>query len=88
MASAAGFVVLFATLMAFASPRQAGVDFTLFQCASAGIAMLGGSLGGLIAGTSGYAACFGIAATCFALAVFAVPALARRALRAMDLADG
>lgn len=88
MSSAAGFVVLFATLMAFASLRQAGVDFTLFQCASAGIAMVGGSLGGLIAGASGYAVCFGIAAFCFVLAVVAVPALVGRALRAVDLADG
>lgn len=58
---AAGFVVSYARLMAFASPSQPGVDFTLFQCASAIAAALCGMGGGLLASRVGYAPVFGIA---------------------------
>jgi MFS transporter, putative signal transducer len=68
---AAGFVVSYARLMALASPAQPGVDFTLFQCASAIAAALCGMTGTLLASQAGYAATFASAA---ALAV-AVPPL-------------
>lgn len=71
---AAGFVVSYSRLMAFASPSQPGVDFTLFQCASAVAAALCGMSGGLIAANAGYATTFILA---FVLAALA-PALLLR----------
>lgn len=65
---AAGFVVSYSRLMAFASPSQPGVDFTLFQCASAVAASLCGMAGGLIAANSGYATTFILALVLSALA--------------------
>jgi MFS transporter (putative signal transducer) len=58
---AAGFVVSYARLMAFASPSQPGVDFTLFQCASAVAAALCGMGGAMLASCFGYGPVFGIA---------------------------
>ena len=51
-------VCLYATLMSLSSPLQAGVDFTLFQCTDAAIAILAGVIGGVVAQHFGYAACF------------------------------
>jgi len=61
-AMAAGFVAIYSIFMGLSSPRQAGVDFTLFQCADAFIAMTGGVLGGWLAESAGYTLCFGVAA--------------------------
>ncbi len=69
---AAGFVVSYARLMALASPAQPGVDFTLFQCASAIAAAICGMTGALLASRAGYAATF---ATATALAVAVPPSL-------------
>ena len=44
--------------MALSSPLQAGVDFTLFQCTDAAIAILAGVVGGVVAQRFGYTACF------------------------------
>lgn len=55
---ACALVCLYATLMTLSSPLQAGVDFTLFQCTDAAIAILAGVVGGVIAQHFGYAACF------------------------------
>ena len=74
---AAGFVAIYAVLMAWASPQQAGVDFTLFQCADALVATLAGVAGGFVAQQWGYSACFGLAALAASLAV----AVALRLLR-------
>lgn len=71
---AAGFVVSYSRLMAFASPSQPGVDFTLFQCASAVAAALCGMTGGIIAANAGYETAF-ILALVFAAAA---PALLLR----------
>ncbi|STV90056.1 signal transducer [Klebsiella michiganensis] len=46
---ACALVCLYATLMALSSPLQAGVDFTLFQCTDAAIAILAGVVGGVVA---------------------------------------
>jgi MFS transporter (putative signal transducer) len=35
--------------MSLSSPLQAGVDFTLFQCTDAAIAILAGVVGGIVA---------------------------------------
>jgi MFS transporter, putative signal transducer len=59
---AAGFVTSYARLMALASPAQPGVDFTLFQCASAIAAAICGMTGALLASKAGYAATFASAA--------------------------
>ena len=56
------WVALYSVLMDIASPRQAGVDFTLFQSADALLAAASGVAGGWLAGRWGYGACFGIAA--------------------------
>lgn len=53
-AMAVGFVAIYALLMGASSLRQAGVDFTLFQCADAAVATLGGMSGGLLASRLGY----------------------------------
>lgn len=59
--------VHFASLRAGLSLRHAdvafiafagGVDFTLFQCTDAAIAILAGVIGGVVAQHFGYAACF------------------------------
>ncbi|MGO1501574.1 MAG: MFS transporter [Marinobacter sp.] len=60
-AMAAGFVVIYSALMQLTSPAQPGVDFTLFQCADAAIAMTGGVAGGFLAQHFGYLVCFGLA---------------------------
>lgn len=57
---AAGFVVIYSALMQLTSPSQSGVDFTLFQCSDALIAMIGGVLGGVLAQHFGYPVCFGV----------------------------
>lgn len=66
---AAGFVTSYARLMALTSPSQPGIDFTLFQCASAIAATLCGISAGMIAARTGYEALFGLAA----LMAFATP---------------
>ncbi|XDF37334.1 MFS transporter [Paracidovorax avenae] len=67
-AMACAFVAIYSLLMGWASPRQAGVDFTLFQCADALIAASAGMAGGLMAHRWGYGACFAVATALSALA--------------------
>ncbi|MPZ54966.1 MAG: MFS transporter [Rhizobiales bacterium] len=74
-----GFVSLYSLLMGFSSPRQAGVDFTLFQCADAFVAGLAGLASGIIAHRLGYPVCFGLAATFGLAACLAMPRLIRSA---------
>jgi MFS transporter (putative signal transducer) len=75
---AAGFVSLYTAAMGWSSLRQAGVDFTLFQCADAATAGLAGLAGGLLAQHLGYAACFGLAAGLSAVGIVCLPTLLRR----------
>lgn len=77
VAMAFGFVSLYSLLMGYSSQKQAGVDFTLFQCADALIAALAGSAGGFIAQRFGYPVCFGIAVGLGIAACLAMPALVR-----------
>ncbi|SMO90350.1 MFS transporter [Paracoccus laeviglucosivorans] len=67
---AVGFVALYARFMAWSDPAQAGVDFTIFQCADALISMAFGVLAGQIISWLGYPAQFGLSlalsALCFA----------------------
>ena len=59
-----GFVELYARFMQWSDPRQAGVDFTLFQCMDAGVGMVLGFIGGQIAGHFGYHGLFASALAC------------------------
>lgn len=73
-----GFVAIYSQLMDFSSLRQAGVDFTLFQCVDAAIAAVGGFGAGMVAQRFGYAATFGVAAGLSIFALIVVSALLAR----------
>ena len=75
---AVGFVALYSYLMDRASPLQAGVDFTLFQCADAMTAALAGAAAGMVAHCLGYGAGIGAAVALALAAAAALPAVARR----------
>ncbi len=68
-----GFVALYAQFMRWSDPKQAGVDFTLFQCMDALVSMAGGVLAGYAAEYLGYGAFFAGAG---AVALAAIPAIA------------
>jgi len=68
-----GFVALYAQFMRWSDPRQAGVDFTLFQCMDALVSMVGGLAAGQFAHAFGYGPLFAVAA---AVALLAIPAIA------------
>jgi MFS transporter (putative signal transducer) len=70
---ALGFVALYAQFMRWSDPRQAGVDFTLFQCMDALVSMAGGVVAGYAAEHFGYGAFFAGAGV---VALLAVPAIA------------
>jgi len=72
-AAAVGFVSLYAYLMDYASPLQAGVDFTLFQCADAATAAAGGLAAGVVAQHYGYGISFGLAAALALAACALIP---------------
>lgn len=73
-----GFVALYAELMGRASLDQAGVDFTLFQCADGLVSLIGWQLVGVFGDRLGFAWCFGIAAAIGVVATAALPAVMRR----------
>ncbi|MEM8970855.1 MAG: MFS transporter [Pseudomonadota bacterium] len=66
---AMAFVTIYSLLMRGCSLKQAGVDFTIFQAADAGVAALGGMLGGQLAASMGYVNVFALATLTTALAV-------------------
>jgi MFS transporter (putative signal transducer) len=70
---ALGFVALYAQFMRWSDERQAGVDFTLFQCMDALVSMAGGILAGYVAEYFGYGVFFAGAGV---IALVAVPAIA------------
>lgn len=69
-----GFVALYTQFMLWSDPRQAGVDFTLFQCLDATISMGLGLLAGLVAEHFGYAVFYTGAVL---LALLVIPAVHR-----------
>ncbi|MER9600513.1 MFS transporter, partial [Mesorhizobium sp. M0244] len=69
---ALGFVALYAQFMRWSDPRQAGVDFTLFQCMDALVSMAGGIAAGYAAQYFGYGAFFAGAGL---VALLAAPAI-------------
>lgn len=76
---AAGFVALYARLMGYAAPAQAGVDFTLFQCMDGVLSLLGWQFVMNFGERLGYAWCFGAAAIVTMATLIALPAVLRRA---------
>lgn len=74
----AAFVVLYTAMMGWSSLKQAGVDFTLFQCADAAIAAIAGLGGGVLAQALGYRATFALAAACALVAALLLPMLLRK----------
>ncbi|NTF34507.1 MFS transporter [Rhizobium skierniewicense] len=73
-----GFVALYASFMGWCDPKQAGVDFTLFQCMDGIVSMAGGVGAGAIAERFGYHTSFLVAAGISALAAPAILLLSRR----------
>lgn len=73
-----GFVALYAQFMRWSDPRQAGVDFTLFQCMDALVSIAGGMIAGQVAHLFGYGPFFAFAAM---LPLAAIPLVARLADR-------
>jgi Arabinose efflux permease len=73
-----GFVALYAQFMRWSDPRQAGVDFTLFQCMDALVSLGGGVVAGQVANAFGFGVLFAGAAI---VAIAMVPAMARVAER-------
>lgn len=61
LASGAAYVAFFTIFMAWASPDQAGTDFTVLQCTESWTNIAASVLAGQIAGTMGFAALFAIA---------------------------
>ena len=70
---ATGFVALYALFMEWSDPKQAGVDFTLFQCMDALVSIVSGMAAGYVAEYFGFTTFFGTAA---AVALAAIPLLA------------
>lgn len=79
--TALGFVAVYAELLGYASPRQAGVDVTRFQGADALVALVGGITSGALSARLDYSACFGLAAVVALAAVPATEHLVRHAPR-------
>ncbi len=69
-----GFVALYAQFMRWSDPRQAGIDFTLFQCMDAAVSMVAGLSAGALAERFGYAPFFAGAAV---VALATIPAILR-----------
>lgn len=75
----ASYSAFFTIFMQWASPEQAGTDFTVLQCSETCFGIVAGALAGQIAGAVGFAGLFGAAALvgCAAIAAIGV-VLARR----------
>lgn len=78
LVTAAGFVLLYTAMMGWSSLRQAGVDFTLFQCADALVAAGLGPLAGVLAASLGYGATFALGAAASLVALALVPPILAR----------
>ncbi len=73
--TAIGFVCVYALLMGLSSDLQAGVDFTLFQCANALVQAVGGTLAGFLAHGLGYGGTFALSAAISLVALITIPKL-------------
>ena len=75
---AVGFVALYALFMEWSDVRQAGVDFTIFQCMDALVSIVSGMGAGYAAEYFGFGVFFGAAAAIALLAVLALALVFRR----------
>jgi MFS transporter (putative signal transducer) len=75
---AGAFVVLYTAAMEWSSLRQAGIDFTLFQCADAATAAGAGMGGAMLAHHAGYPATLASAILAVTVAAALLPALLNR----------
>lgn len=73
-----GFVALYAQFMGWSDPKQAGIDFTIFQCTDGVVAIVGGLGAGWIAEHLGYPVFFSVAAAVSLAAAAAIGRLVRR----------
>lgn len=73
-----GFVALYARFMSWSDPRQAGIDFTLFQCMDAIVSMAGGMGTAFVAARFGYEFSFLIAAGISSSAAIAIISLLKK----------
>ena len=73
-----GFVALYAQFMDWSDPRQAGVDFTVFQCMDGIVSIVGGLGAGWLAERLGYESLFGGAAVLCIAAIVPIFRLLRR----------
>jgi MFS transporter (putative signal transducer) len=65
-----GFVALYAQFMDWSDPKQAGVDFTVFQCMDGIVSIAGGLGAGWLAERLGYVSIFaGASGICLAAVV-------------------
>ncbi|KXG84999.1 MFS transporter [Agrobacterium bohemicum] len=80
-----GFVALYACFMGWSDPRQAGIDFTLFQCMDGIVSMAGGIGAGAIAERFGYHTSFLIAAAVSALSAPAIALLLKSQLASQPM---
>lgn len=75
-----GFVAIYSLMMGLTSLRQAGVDFTIFQCVDAGVAALGGFGASMLAYQFGYAGAIGLAFAVSGTAALILPFVLLRRL--------
>jgi MFS transporter (putative signal transducer) len=73
-----GFVALYAQFMDWSDPKQAGVDFTVFQCMDGIVSIAGGLATGWIAERLGYASIFTGASIICVVAIVPIFLLLRR----------
>ena len=80
---AISFVALYTVAMAWATPGQAGVDFSIFQCADSAISVVAGLGAGVVAQHLGYQACFGLATAATLAGLAALPFILSRINRGL-----
>lgn len=73
--SAASFVALYTAMMRWASGKQSGVDFSLFQCADVTTAMLSGIAAGWVVSKVGYSVLFSLLIGFTLLGLVVIPLL-------------
>jgi MFS transporter (putative signal transducer) len=73
-----GFVALYAQFMDWSDPKQAGVDFTVFQCMDGIVSIIGGIGAGWIAERMGYVTIFGGASAICLAVVLPIMVLLRK----------
>lgn len=84
LVSGAAYVAFFTLFMAWASPHQAGTDFTVLQCMESWTNIAASVLAGQIAGTIGFAGLFAIAPVLGLILIALIAILLFRLARSSD----